>query len=333
MAIVDWVESNIDSQIKYTGNGKEIHVCCPICGESRYRMYINLENGKTYCHNCNFSGNMITLIQNVEGVSWTRANKTFQDVKGNMSIPENVQDEIERNVFSSDFRSDLAKRAIPLPDEYNLIKTGSNVNIRVKRAIKYLMSRGITKKQIERHNMGFCSSGIYSNRVIIPITENGELKFWVARAISKDVKLKEKSPSNEEYQISKSEVIFNLDRAAKKYHSIVIAEGIFDALSFSDIGVSLLGKTLYQEQLNILLDYRNLLTEGVYIALDWDARDKATQMAETLSEFFKVKMINIPKNLDDPNNCLQKMGRKYMWKLIDEAEEFGEFSKLKRMLL
>lgn len=332
MAIVDWIESNIDSQIKYTGNGKEIHICCPICGESRYRMYINLGTGKVYCHNCQFAGNMITLIQNVEGVSWTKANKTFQDIKGNLSIPENVKDEIERNIFSGDFRSDLAKRAIPLPEEYIPINLDT-ANFRVKRAIRYLMSRGITKKQIKQHNMGFCSSGEYANRVIIPITEGGELRFWVARAISKDAKLKEKSPSDEDYQISKSEVIFNLDRAAKKYRSIVITEGIFDALSFSDIGVSLLGKSLYQEQLNILLDYRNLLTEGVYIALDWDALDKAIQIAEILSEFFKVKMINIPQHLDDPNNCLQKMGRKYMWKLIDEAEEFGEFSKLKRMLL
>ena len=174
-------------------------------------------------------------------------------------------------------------------------------------------------------------SGEYKNRVIIPITENGDLKFWVARAISSDVKMKEKSPSDEDYQISKSEVIFNIDRASKKYHTAVICEGIFDALAFGDVGVSLLGKSLYQEQLNILLDYRALLTNGLYISLDWDAKDKATEMAEKLSEYFDVKIINIPKEGDDPNNYLQKYGRKAMWKLIEDAEDYGEFSSITRL--
>ena len=144
--------------------------------------------------------------------------------------------------------------------------------------------------------------------------------------------MKEKSPSDEDYQISKSEVIFNIDRAARKYHSCVISEGIFDCLSFGDIGVSLLGKTLYESQLNILLDYRELLTEGVYIALDWDAKDKATEIAERLSEFFDVKMINIPQEYDDPNKYRQSHSLSEMWDLIRTAEPFGEFSGLRRML-
>ena len=176
-------------------------------------------------------------------------------------------------------------------------------------------------------------SGAYKNRVIIPITEDDHLRFWIARAISSDVKMKEKSPSDEDWNISKSEVIFNIDKAAKKFHSCVISEGIYDALSWGDIGISLLGKTLYQEQLNILLDYRELLTEGVYIATDWDAKDSATQMAEKLSEFFQVKMINIPEEFDDPNRYLQTHNHSAMWKLIEEAEPYTEFSGLRRKLL
>ena len=331
MAVIDWLEANIDSQIKHTGKGREVYMDCPYCGEVRHRFYVNLETLVCHCHNCNWSPTFLQLIQYVEGISFSRASAIFKDVKGNLMLPENISKDLVSNMFAEDLRKDLSKRAIPLPKEYTLLNP-QKTNIMTRRAIKYLNSRKITNKQIVDHKMGFCMSGEYKNRVIIPITENGELRFWVARAISPDVKMKEKSPSDADYQISKSEVIFNIDRAAKKYHAAVISEGIFDSLSWGDIGISLLGKSLYQEQLNILLDYRELLTDGLYIALDWDARDKATEMAEKLSEYFDVKMINIPKEDDDPNNYLQKHGKKAMWKLIESAEEYGEFSSVKRLL-
>lgn len=331
MAVLEWLEANIDSQIRHTGNGREVYMDCPYCGEIRHRFYVNLETLVCHCHNCGASPTFLQLIQYVEGVSFSRAAVIFKDVKGNLSVPENISKDLVNNVFIGDLRKDLTKRAIPLPEEYSLLNP-QKTNLVTKRAIKYLNSRKITNKQIVEHKMGFCMSGKYKNRVIIPITENGELRFWVARAISPDALRKEMSPSDEIYQISKSEVIFNLDKAAKKYHSCVISEGIFDALSWGSIGISLLGKMLYQEQLDILLDYRELLTEGIYIALDWDAKDYATKMAEQLSDYFPVKMINIPKEDDDPNNFLQKHGRKALWGLISQAEDYGEFSSIKRLL-
>ena len=330
MAIVDWLDSNIDSKIKYTGNNKEVHFNCPFCSDKRHRMYVSLDTGGVYCHNCNWHGNIVKLIQSVEGVSLSKAESIFQDVKGNLVLPESISKDAIANMFIPDLRADLAKRPIPLPQEYSPIKLETK-NIYVKNAIKYLHSRGITDKQIVSHKMGYCMDGEYRDRIIIPITENGDLKFWVARASNKHAYLKEKSPSDEEYQISKSEVLFNIDVASHKYHSAVLCEGIFDALSFSDIGVSMLGKSLYQSQLNILLDYRDQLTNGVYVALDWDARDNATEIAETLSEYFKVYIINIPRELDDPNNSLQQKGKSYMWKLIADAEEYSEFSCIRRM--
>lgn len=329
--IEEWLEANIDDTLKYTGSGEEVHFSCPICGENRKRMFVNLFSGKVYCHNCGYSSHIVGLISWVEGVSWTRANAIFKDIKGSMSLPEDFGQNTLARMFESDFRSDLQKRAIPLPEEYIAINP-AKTNMVTKQAIRYLKSRKVTEKQITIHKMGVCISGEYQGRVIIPIWENNELRFWIARAMSKDAYMKEKSPSDEDYQTSKSEVIFNIDRAAKKYHSIVISEGIYDALSWGDIGVSLLGKILYEAQLNILLDYRELLTEGVYIALDWDARDKATEMAERLSEFFDVKMINIPQKYDDPNNYLQKHKRSDMWDLIQSAEPYTEFSGLRRML-
>ena len=327
--VEDWVAENIDSEIKHTGSGKEIHVNCPVCGDSRYRLYINLNKGLVHCHNCKFSGSIVHLIQWVEGTSYTKAMMKFSTIKGNLSMPDKVDESIEHQLFlSGDLRKGLTKRAIPLPDEYRKI-SGSN-NLVAVRARKYLKKRMITSSMIKQHDIGFCASGEYANRIILPIKEEGELRFWVARAIGNTARLKEKSPSNEEYQISKSEVIFNIDRAASQYHAAVISEGIFDALAWGGIGVSLLGKELYDEQMNILLDYRELLSDGLYIAIDWDARQQATEMAERLSSYFDVKIVNIPKKYDDPNKFRQTHKYKDMIKLLEEAEPYGEFSSVRR---
>lgn len=328
--IEDWVQEHVDSDIKYTGNEREIHFDCPLCNDTRKRMYINLVTGLVHCHNCNFSSNIVGLIQVIEGISFTKAIDKYSNIAGNSWLPSiEIDDHVTSKLMSAYMNPE--KRAIPLPDEY--VELTKSRNIVAKRAIKYLHSRRISNKQISQHKMGICVSGEYKNRIIIPIFEGNELKFWVARAIGDKAYLKEKSPANESYQISKSEVIFNIDKAAKEYRSIVISEGIFDALSWGGIGVSLLGKELYDEQMNTLLNYRMLLTDGVFIALDFDARSQAIDMAKRLSTFFNVKLVNIPKKYDDPNKYRKHHSRSEMWKLINEAEEYNEFYELNKLLI
>ena len=327
--IEDWITQNIDTRIRYTGNGEELHICCPVCGEHRYRLYIGLKNGLVYCHNCGFKGSVINLIQYVENVSYTRASLIFNDIRGAMVLPVDVAQSLEYKLLALD-QYQVVKRPIPLPTEYQEL-IGSQ-QLLAKKALRYLQSRAITPDQVQKYHMGFCALGEYAGRIIIPIYEGDQLKFWVARAISSHVKLKEKSPSNKEYQYSKSEVIFNIDRAAKQYHTAVISEGIFDALSWGDIGVSLLGKMLYGEQLRILLNYKSLLSDGIYIALDADAFDSAMKIARQLSDFFTVHIISIPPEFDDPNNYLQTHSKKDMWKLIQNAEEYNEFTELRMRL-
>ena len=331
--VENWIESKLDSQIKYTNTAGEIHICCPICKENRYRLYINTNSGLMYCHNCQFKGSIIKLIQYVERVDKFTAENLFKEISDEEFIPYNVEESVLEKLLYSLYKVFPPKRAVPLPEEFQKFsKNFSAKNMITKKAINYLLQRGITKQQIIKCGMGICIEGEYKNRIIIPITLEGDLKFWVARAISFKEKLKEKSPSAQDYQYSKSEVIFNLDTAAKKYNSIVISEGIFDALSWGDIGVSLLGKSLYDTQFNLLLEYKNLLTQGIYIALDADAYDSATIIAEKLKPFFKVKIIDIPEDYDDPNKYLRTHSKKAMWNLIANAKEYTELSIVKRTL-
>lgn len=326
--ISDWLESNIDDHIRYTGNGHEAHFNCIRCDDTRHRMYVSLSTGAVYCHNCGFSGSIVDLIHLIEGVDYNQAHRRATEINGRELTPVSVNDSIMSSMGQVRL---LEKRPISLPDEYTLIDTRTR-NPRVRCAISYLRSRGVTRRQITEHRMGFCQSGRYNNRVIIPILDHDIPVFWVARAIDRGAYRKEISPSNEDYQISKSEVIFNLDSAVSRYRAVVISEGIFDALSWGEIGISLLGKHLYQAQLDSLLSYHRQI-ETVYVALDRDARDDEMTLASTLSSYFDdVRCVLIPDGMDDPNSCLCKRGRGYLMRLLDTAEPYSDLSSIHSLL-
>lgn len=329
--IVDWLEENIDDSLRYTGNGREVHFNCPNCTDRRHRMYVNLNTGAVYCHNCGFKGNFVSLIALVTGSSYEQSKRIYSGIESAPRLEGAVTpDRITGLLIGNEVIPQ--KRAIPLPREYSPIDT-DNPGIVEGRALDYLHSRGITDDQMTRYHMGFCADGPYYDRVIIPITENGSLRFWVARAISPGARRKEMSPSNEPHQISKSEVVFNIDRAASRYHAAVISEGIFDALSWGDIGVSLLGKRLYDAQIPVISRYRDSLYNGIYIALDADARLDEMHLADRLSGIFdNVYVVMIPDGLDDPNNVLTTRGHDYLLSLLGTAEPYSRLSAVRLLL-
>lgn len=329
MAVVDYLEGIIDDNLKYTGKGDEVHFNCPFCGDTRHRFYVNLSTHRCYCHNCQYGETFVTFIKDVEGCSYEKAKQRYDEIRGSAYIPEDVLLELKQNIFLPNISYNLAKRAIPLPEEYAPLDLKSK-NLVNKQAIKYLQKRQVSLEQIEQHKMGYCIDGDYSHRIIIPIWENEELRFWVARAIGNKAYRKEMSPTNEDYQISKSQVIFNIYNASRIYNCAVISEGIFDACPWGDIGTSLLGKILYDDQLSILLAYKDYLQKGIYIALDYDARLDAIKMADELSQYFPVYIVNIPEGYDDPNYYARRFGRYALYSLLDTAVEYNTINRLKQ---
>ena len=328
MKIEEWLQNNLDSRILHTNTPNEIHVCCPVCGESRYRLYVNTETGALYCHNCQFKGTIVNLIQAVEHIPYFQAKQIILDYNPIEYTPHYTQQAIDENDVGK--FANIAKRYVPLPEEYQ--KLDDCVNHTAEKARKYLHKRGITDNQISYHNIGVCCTGEYKNRVIIPIYNNNVMEFWVARDITGKAALKEKSPHNEPYQLGKSDVLFNIDNAARNYGTIVLSEGIFDALSWGHIGVALLGKTLYNSQLNTILQYKPYLDGEIFVALDADALDATKDVAYKLSAFFNVHVVSIPVEYDDPNKYLLTHSKSALWTLLDRSQEYSPLSWVKAKL-
>src|SRR5690606_20821036 len=125
--------------------------------------------------------------------------------------------------------------------------------------------------------------------------------YWMARAITNEVKPKAFNPVGGVNTINKSDVIFNLNNA-KKSGVVVINEGVFDATTVGDYGVALFGKTLSVKQLVQLIKAD---LDAVYVMLDPDAIDDAIKMAMLLSKHIKNTFLCNLKG-GDPN----EVGRK-----------------------
>lgn len=323
--IKDYLDELIGSTGLHTqGSKPEVHWDCPLCDDRRKRLYVNMSSHLVYCQNCDSYNRVRTvpkLIQAITGMDYIKAFSEYRRF-GEMSfkIPDSVKEEVLSILSRSSIEDYYDKNPVPLPQHYTLLDESESDLARMTR--KYLKYRGVTDGQITFHNMGYCYDGKYKNRAIIPVYEGDLLRFWIARSIDrKATYLKELSPSNNSQQIGKSDVVFNLFSAANLYGSIVITEGIFDALTFGDIGVSLLGSYISDEQIKVLLRYREIISKGVYVALDEDARDKALDMAYRLYQYFPVFICNIH---GDPNS----MGKEQCREALENAVEFTPLSNI-----
>lgn len=327
-AIISYVTDVIDTRVKYTGKGDQIHFNCPFCGDRRKRMYIGVFNHLVFCQNCNYSGTVVKFLSDYEGITYDKAFSLYKEYNGVLKIPENVTEEINDILLPVDYEQYLRKSPIPLPESFTLLH--NNNSVYSKRVKRYLKSRLVTNSVIKSHGWGFCYEGNYKDRAILTIYEENKLKFWVARAITDNAVRKELSPSDEDYQYSKSEVIFNVDRAAKMYNTVVVSEGIFDAISWGDIGVSILGKRMYPEQISVLLKYKEYLTQGVYLALDEDAWRDMLELADNLYKYMPVYLVRVK---DDPNYHARKYGKDSLLSLLDSAVEYTPLFKVRGKLL
>jgi len=158
-------------------------------------------------------------------------------------------------------------------------------------ARNYLRKRGITKEDIVWWKMGYCASGEYEGRVIIPsFDEEGDLTYFVSRSYDKKFYPKYKNPP-----VSKN-IVFN-DLFVDWSSDIILVEGVFDAITAGRNAVPILGSTLNQN--SILL--RRIVKEdaGVYVALDPDAKMKELEIIKTLLDFdIEVWKVDIGDNED-----------------------------------
>jgi DNA primase len=176
----------------------------------------NQYHGIWKCFSCGESGNIISLVQISEDVSFLEA----------LSIVEKYQLDIEEPVVKPFYKS-----IVTLPKFFQAPEKKEDWN---KEYLDYMFRRGITWEQIVKHRIGYVDAGYFGNRIIAPVFLDGVMKTFIARSIIPNIDNKRKVTS----AIGGEPGLFGSEFSHPAKGPAIICEGWCDALHIERIGYS-----------------------------------------------------------------------------------------------
>ena len=247
-----------------SNEGDEIFCYCPFCNKGKKHFSINKENGVYHCYKCNSKGNFYQLIYYLEGVPYYEINSLLQEYRENIPLYQ----------LEKIYNEAKVKKQQSIPDWTVNTQPIAHFSSLCNQAKKYLLKRGIDMELATELGVRVGTSGRYQGMVIFPVIEDNLVVNFVARRFMGGGKRYD-GPHKEEGYWKKSHLVWNLNRIPSD-SSVVIVEGIFDAISLLDKNVgAILGKTITNTQMikiaekasevTILMD-ANFTEEGLKIA-------------------------------------------------------------------
>ncbi|CAB4155202.1 MG010, DNA primase-like protein [uncultured Caudovirales phage] len=191
-----------------------------------------------------------------------------------LNLSKEKFEQLERIVETTRYRSQNTVTEKPttvqLPEQYRPLWI-KKLTPDYRNAIHYLSKRGITAFDILKYRIGYCESGEYSGKIIIPSYDAaGQLNYFVSRAFYKEDKQKHKNP-----KISKD--IIGFEMFINWAEPIILCEGSFDAIAIKRNAIPLFGKIIQPAlQKKIIQEH----VRDIYICLDADALKNAIQIAQ-----------------------------------------------------
>jgi DNA primase len=273
LRLVQLLES-ILSKGDFNQQSNEITFHCPFCKHHKKKLNVNLISEKWHCWVCGVGGHKIFGL--------------FKRLRVNQGF-FNTLSKITGTSLSS-VKYDKEYEMVLLPPEFQPLSESNMKNPEAKNALSYLLSRGLTAKDILKYNIGYCGSGKYNGMVIIPsYDETGTLNFFTGRSYY-NVSFKHLNPT-----VSKD--IIGFDLFINWNLPITIVEGAFDAIAVKRNAIPLFGK-LILDKLKIKILEKGV--KRVNIALDKDAMKNAISMADYFnSNGISVYFVELPEK--DPS--------------------------------
>ena len=235
---------------------------CPFCKHHKKKLSVNVTKGFFKCWVCDTKGAISYLIKRFGSID-DRHDWALLDQEVDFSTMDLIFNQPEEKLPPVDLPSEymcLAKKGLPPA---------------ANEAISYLWSRGIGQKDILYHKIGFCLTGKYKKRIIIPsFDDEGNCNYFTARSYSGDW-LSYKNPP------ASKNIIFN-DLLIDWNEPITLVEGPFDSIKMKN-SIPILGSTL-KETTKLFKKIVEKQTK-VYIGLDEDALNKSMKIISLLLEY------------------------------------------------
>lgn len=276
-------------------NDEQAHYC-PFCHHHKKKLQINLKTQKWHCWVCDAKGKRINRLLKKLHVDSRRLKKLYE-IYGDDYV-----------VYSKDTEDE--KVELRLPKEFrSLLKEPKGINPIFRKVKEYAKQRGITTEDIRRYNIGYCDSGLYSNRIIIPSYDSdNRLNYFIARSVFDEEKFKYKNPP-----VSKNVIMF--ENQINWNEPITLVEGVFDAMAVKRNAIPLLGKFV-PKTLNDTIYKKGV--SSINILLDEDAQEQAL--------YYTMQFQNqgiTTKNIKPSDKDASDMGFSQINSKLKETEETG----------
>ena len=269
-AVFEILEDIFGDYKNHSDYKSQVSFDCPVCsydikgldhGDGKGNLEVNYRYGVYKCWVCAEShethGSIYKLIKKYGNA---------KQLKKYLLLKPEEQDEGVKKVYNQ----------IKLPSEFIPFRDasfGMKLTPGYKQAYNYIKRRNITDLMLQIYNIGFCATGIYENRIIIPsYDENNRLNYFIARSYLNNTKMKYKNP-----QAQKEIIIFN-EKLIDWNETVYIVEGAFDSI-FIPNAIPMLGKFMSEHLFSKL--YNN--AKKIIIVLDPDAYNDQERLYHRLN--------------------------------------------------
>lgn len=282
----------------------ELRICCFVCGEQEYKLYVNPRKATFICFKCDFSGKRFDLfdfVAKAEGISRYKAIEKLGRLYARLT--PNDED------FSKELKYEFEDAEGDEPQPTNLYEALHSVDVlphmpdglerlesrtdETARFWDYLTGRGVTPQEIVAMSTYYSPAthlpvydankkykGDLGNRVVYPIYGgNHELVSWQGRSIDP------KCPKSDRYMTAPnsglSKTLWPFVKPFGKH--AVLVEGIYDCLAVRRVpkvsAYATFSKKVSRDQMLRLKFW------GVEeITLFWDRRDALKEMKSAVEE-------------------------------------------------
>lgn len=286
-----------------SSDGTNIAVVCPACkklkNSFKKKLSIKTDDDRYHCWVCNIKGkNLIPLLKKF----------ATQD-----KLNEYLQKILKSQILSDLTVEVVEDEKIQLPNDFVPIVMLDDKSARVRRALNYLSSRGITERDLWYFRFGLSNYTIHKTRVIMPsFNVEGDINYFTSRSYDKN----ETRFRYINAKISKLDIIFN-EVNINWSEPLTLVEGPFDLTKCNDNATCLLGSTLSQNSRLFKQIVKN--KTDVILSLDAGEYHKTNKIAKLLNRYgIETWTIDVKLYGSDPGSLTKKqfvecMSKKRKW--------------------
>ena len=221
---IDLIESAFGEGV-LANSGQNITVKCPNCRKisktvpKKRKLSICLDTGIYHCWVCESKGKNISSFAYKNDVR----NSVIERIKEAFGVINAKDEKVEE--------------VLKLPEDFKLIALTKSIHTKLVK--DYLRGRGLTSNDFLTFKIGISNEYEFINRVIFPsFSSDMQLNFYLSRTYDKESRRKYKN-----CDAKKKEIIFN-EYLIDWKQSVVLVEGVFDAIKAGCNAIPILGSWL-----------------------------------------------------------------------------------------